>query len=157
MTLAIRDNATIWHPLTQHQITPLPIPIVRGDGAYLIDANDKRYLDLVSSWWVNIHGHAEPAIAKAIYEQALKIEQVIFAGFTHEPAVTLAENLLQQLPANFNKIYYSDNGSTAVEVALKMAYQYWRNQGEMKRSRFISFNNAYHGDTFGAMAMVRIV
>ncbi len=153
MTLAIRDNATIWHPLTQHQITPLPIPIVRGEGAYLIDASEKRYLDLVSSWWVNIHGHAEPTIAKAIYDQALKIEQVIFAGFTHEPAVTLAEKLLKLLPANFSKVYFSDNGSTAVEVALKMAYQYWRNQGDTKRSRFIAFNNAYHGDTFGAMAV----
>jgi adenosylmethionine-8-amino-7-oxononanoate aminotransferase len=91
MTLATRDHAAIWHPLTQHQITPLPIPIARGEGAYLIDIFEKRYLDLVSSWWVNIHGHAEPTIAKAIYDQALKIEQVIFAGFTHEPAVTLAE------------------------------------------------------------------
>ncbi len=153
MTLASRDHATIWHPLTQHQITPLPIPIVRGEGAYLIDASEKRYLDLVSSWWVNIHGHAEPTIANAIYEQALKIEQVIFAGFTHEPAVKLAENLLALLPKTFSKIFYSDNGSTAVEVALKMAYQFWRNQGETKRSRFIAFNNGYHGDTFGAMSM----
>ncbi len=153
MTLAVRDDAVIWHPLTQHQISPLPIPIVRGEGAYLMDAMGRRYLDLVSSWWVTLHGHAEPTIAKAIYEQALKIEQVIFAGFTHEPAVKLAENLLQLLPGDFTKIYYSDNGSTAVEVALKMAYQYWRNQGELKRSRFISFNNGYHGDTFGAMAL----
>lgn len=155
MTLASRDNAVIWHPLTQHQITPPPLPIVRGEGAYLIDQLGNRYLDLVSSWWVNIHGHAQPDIARAIYEQALKIEQVIFAGFTHEPAVRLAEELLQLLPPHFNKIYYSDNGSTAVEVALKMAYQYWRNQGETKRSRFIAFNNGYHGDTFGAMAVSR--
>ena len=154
MTLALRDNAAIWHPLTQHQITPLPLPIVRGEGAYLIDETGKRYLDLVSSWWVTIHVLAEPTIAKAIYEQALKIEQLIFAGFTHEPAIQLlAEKLLTLLPNHFNKIYYSDNGSTAIEVALKMAYQYWRNQGETKRSRFISFNNGYHGDTFGAMAM----
>lgn len=153
MTLAIRDHAAIWHPLTQHQITPLPIPIVRGEGAYLIDAFEKRYLDLVSSWWVNIHGHAEPTIAKAIYDQALKIEQVIFAGFTHEPAVSVAETLLNLLPSPFSKVYFSDNGSTAVEVALKMAYQYWRNQGDMKRSRFIAFNHGYHGDTFGAMAV----
>lgn len=153
MTLAERDHATIWHPLTQHQISPLPIPIERGEGAYLIDTSGNQYLDLVSSWWVTIHGHAEPSIAKAIYDQALQIEQVIFAGFTHEPAVTLAEKLLQLLPANLNKIYFSDNGSTAVEVALKMAYQYWRNQGDLKRTRFISFKNGYHGDTFGAMAM----
>jgi adenosylmethionine-8-amino-7-oxononanoate aminotransferase len=152
MTLALRDNAAIWHPLTQHQITPLPLPIVRGEGAYVFDESDNRYLDLVSSWWVTIHGHAEPTIAKAIYEQALKIEQIIFAGFTHEPAIQLAEKLLALLPHHFNKIYYSDNGSTAVEVALKMAYQYWRNQGE-KRSQFISFRHGYHGDTFGAMSV----
>ncbi|MCD6039635.1 MAG: bioA [Gammaproteobacteria bacterium] len=153
MTLAFRDQAAIWHPLTQHQITPPPLPIMRGEGAYLIDQLGNRYLDLVSSWWVTIHGHAQPDIAKAIYEQALKIEQVIFAGFTHEPAVRLAEELLTLLPAHFNKIYYSDNGSTAVEVALKMAYQYWRNQGKRRRSRFIAFKQGYHGDTFGAMAV----
>jgi adenosylmethionine-8-amino-7-oxononanoate aminotransferase len=155
MTLAARDEAVIWHPLTQHQITPPPLPIVQGEGAYLIDHLGKRYLDLISSWWVTLHGHAQPAIAQAIYAQALKIEQVIFAGFTHEPAVCLAEELLAVLPANFNKIFYSDNGSTAVEVALKMAYQYWRNQGDTQRLRFIAFNNGYHGDTFGAMAMSR--
>jgi adenosylmethionine-8-amino-7-oxononanoate aminotransferase len=155
MTLAERDHAVIWHPLTQHQITPPPMPIVQGEGAYLIDQSGNRYLDLVSSWWVNIHGHAQPAIAKAIYEQALKIEQVIFAGFTHEPAISLAEALLKLLPPTIHKIFYSDNGSTAVEVALKMAYQYWRNQGEPKRARFIAFNNGYHGDTFGAMAVGR--
>lgn len=155
MSLAMRDNAVIWHPLTQHQITPPPLPIVKGEGAYLIDQLGNRYLDLVSSWWVNIHGHAQPDIAKAIYEQALKIEQVIFAGFTHEPAVCLAEELLKLLPQHFTKIFYSDNGSTAIEVAIKMAYQYWRNQGETKRSRFIAFNNGYHGDTFGAMALSR--
>jgi len=155
MTLAERDNAVIWHPLTQHHMTPLPLPIVRGEGAYLIDQLGHRYLDLVSSWWVNIHGHAQPAIAKAIYEQALKIEQVMFAGFTHEPAVCLAEALIKLLPNNIHKIFYSDNGSTAVEVALKMAYQYWRNQGQPKRARFIAFNNGYHGDTLGAMAVSR--
>lgn len=151
-TLLERDQVTIWHPFTQHQIAPLPIPITHGKGAYLFDSEGKPYLDLISSWCVNIHGHAHPAIAKAIYEQALKLEQVIFSGFTHEPAVRVAEKLLSLLPAGFTKIFYSDNGSTAVEIALKMAYQYWRNQGE-KRHRFLAFSGGYHGDTFGAMAV----
>ncbi len=153
MTLASRDQQAIWHPYTQHQMTDLPIAITHGQGAYLFDTTGKRYLDLISSWWVNLHGHAHPAIAKAIYEQAMKIEHVIFSGFTHGPAVELAEKVLQILPNHFSKIYYSDNGSTAVEIALKMAYQYWRNQKEPQRQRFIAFKNSYHGDTFGAMAV----
>ncbi len=153
MTISLRDQACIWHPLTQHQTASMPLPIVRGEGAYLIDESGKRYLDLISSWWVNLHGHSHPEIAKAIYDQAMTLEQVIFAGFTHEPAVMLAEELLKLLNNNFSKIFYSDNGSTAVEVALKMAYQYWHNQGEKKRRRFIAFERGYHGDTFGAMAV----
>ncbi|OGT45720.1 MAG: adenosylmethionine--8-amino-7-oxononanoate transaminase [Gammaproteobacteria bacterium RIFCSPHIGHO2_12_FULL_41_20] len=152
-SLSKRDSRVIWHPFTQHQIAPLPIPIVRGEGAYLFDIQGKRYLDLISSWWVNLYGHAHPEIARAIYQQAQRLEQVIFAGFTHEPAVELAETLLTILPPKFGKIFYSDNGSTAVEVALKMAYQYWRNQGELQRRRFIAFQGGYHGDTFGAMAV----
>jgi adenosylmethionine-8-amino-7-oxononanoate aminotransferase len=100
-----------------------------------------------------LHGHAEPTIAKAIYAQALKLEHVIFAGFTHDPAVSLAEKILQQLPDGFRKVFYSDNGSTAVEIALKMAYQYWLNKGEKNRKRFIAFEKGYHGDTFGAMSV----
>src|SRR3990167_4049553 len=153
MKLAERDQQVVWHPLTQHQIATSPIPIVRGKGAYLFDAQERCYLDLISSWWVNLHGHAHPAIALAIYEQAQQLEQVIFSGFTHEPGVLLAETLLNLLPSGFSKIFYSDNGSTSVEVALKMAYQYWRNQGESQRKRFIAFNGGYHGDTFGAMAV----
>lgn len=152
-TLSERDNAVIWHPITQHKMTPPPLPIVRGEGAYLIGEKGERYLDLISSWWVNIHGHAHPDIAKAIYEQAKTLEHVIFAGVTHEPAVLLAEELLTILPKSFSKIFYSDNGSTAVEVALKMAYQFWRNQGEKQRRRFIVFEDGYHGDTFGAMSV----
>src|SRR3990167_10393527 len=152
-SLSKRDSRVIWHPFTQHQIAPLPIPIVRGEGAYLFDIQGKRYLDLISSWWVNLYGHAHPEIARAIYQQAQRLEQVIFAGFTHETAVELAETLLTILPPKFGKIFYSDNGSTAVEVALKMAYQYWRNQGELQRRRFIAFQGGYHGDTFGAMAV----
>ncbi|EKD73856.1 MAG: hypothetical protein ACD_45C00171G0005 [uncultured bacterium] len=153
MTIAERDNAVIWHPFTQHQMTPLPIAIERGEGAYLIDHQGNRLLDLISSWWTNLHGHAHPDIANAIYQQAMKLEHVIFSHFTHEPAVQLAEELLAILPTGFGKVFYSDNGSTAVEVALKMAYQFWRNQGEMQRKRFIAFENGYHGDTFGAMAV----
>ncbi len=153
MTILERDQATIWHPYTQHKISASPFVITHGEGAYLFDENGKRYLDLISSWWVNLHGHAQPEIAQAIYQQALKLEQVIFSGFTHEPAVCLAEELLNLLPKEFGKVFYSDNGSTAVEVALKMAYQFWRNQGEKKRCRFIAFQNGYHGDTFGAMSV----
>ena len=151
--LSERDQAVIWHPFTQHQTAAAPLPIVRGEGAYLFDQKGCRYLDLISSWWTNIHGHAHPDIAKAIYEQALQLEHVIFSGFTHQPAVLLAEELLKILPSTFKKIYYSDNGSKAVEVALKMAYQYWRNVGEKQRTRFIAFENGYHGDTFGEMAV----
>jgi adenosylmethionine-8-amino-7-oxononanoate aminotransferase len=153
MSLAERDQAILWHPYTQHKIAALPIPIVRGSGAYLIGENNKRYLDLISSWWVNAHGHCHPEIAKAIYEQAMTLEHVLFAGFTHEPAVSLAEKILALLPVQYTKVFYSDNGSTAVEVALKMAYQYWRNLGEPERKRFIAFDGGYHGDTFGAMAV----
>lgn len=152
-TLLQRDQKTIWHPFTQHHTSPLPVPIARGEGAYLFDTQGKPYLDLISSWWVNIHGHAHPEIAKAIYQQALQLEQVMFAGFTHEPAVALAEQLLALLPSGFSKVFYSDNGATSVEIALKMAYQYWRNQGEMQRRRFLAFSGGYHGDTFGAMAV----
>ena len=153
MNISQRDNKVIWHPFTQHKMTPLPIVIERGEGAYLIDQQGRRLLDLVSSWWVNLHGHANPEIAQAIYDQAMKLEHVIFSSYTHEPAVLLAEQLLEILPANFSKIFYSDNGSTAIEVALKMAYQFWHNQGEVRRKRFIAFENGYHGDTFGAMSV----
>lgn len=152
-TLAQRDQQAIWHPFTQHQTAALPMPIASGRGAYLYDEQGKAYLDLISSWWVNLHGHSHPAIAQAIYEQALKLEHVIFSGFTHEPAVSLAEKLLALLPSQFTKIFYSDNGSTSIEVALKMAYQYWRNQGETQRKRFMSFKSGYHGDTFGSMSL----
>lgn len=132
---------------------PDPIPIVKGEGTYIIDAEGNRYLDAISSWWVTIHGHAHPYIAEKLYEQAKTLEQVIFAGFTHEPAVRLAERLLGVLPGNFSRIFYSDNGSTATEVAIKMALQYWWNNGEQKRNKVLAFNNSYHGDTFGAMSV----
>ena len=132
---------------------PEPIPVVKGDGVYIIDENGKAYIDAISSWWVTIHGHANTYIAEKIYEQAKTLEQVIFAGFTHEPAVRLAERLLEILPGDFAKIFYSDNGSTAVEVGVKMALQYWWNTGNKKRNKILALNHSYHGDTFGTMSL----
>ncbi len=150
--LTAADKNFVWHPFTQAQTAPDNIPVVRGEGAKLYGDDGAEYLDLISSWWVNIHGHGHPTIADAIAEQARTLEQVIFAGFTHEPAVTLAERLTTILPDDLKRVFYSDNGSTAVEVALKLAYQYWHNLGKPKR-RFLAFDGGYHGDTFGAMAV----
>ncbi len=150
--LVERDRAVIWHPFTQMQTAPLPIPIVRGAGSVLYDADGREYLDMISSWWVNLHGHAHPHIAQRVSEQAQTLEHVIFADFTHPPAVELAERLLAILPQNQSRVFYSDNGSTAVEVALKMAFQYWYNLGKPRR-KIVALENAYHGDTFGAMAV----
>lgn len=153
MSLAKRDSNIIWHPFTQEQTKSLPIVIKKAAGSYLYDENNKAYLDLISSWWVNLHGHSNPTIAKAIYNQALTLEHVIFAGFTHEPAVQLCENLKKLLPEKLTKFFFSDNGSTSVEIAIKMAYQYWHNQGFSEKIIFLSFEGAYHGDTFGAMSV----
>jgi adenosylmethionine-8-amino-7-oxononanoate aminotransferase len=150
--LGVRDGKVIWHPYTQAQTAAPPIAIVKGQGTYLFDDQGKRYIDAVSSWWVNLHGHAHPYIAAQVLRQLQELEHVVFAGFTHEPAVKLAEQLLSILPKNQSRIFYSDNGSTAVEVAIKMALQYWANQGE-PRTKIIAFENAYHGDTFGAMSI----
>ena len=152
MSLTDRDLKVIWHPYTQMKTALPPVPIVRGEGACLYDENGKCYIDAVSSWWVNIHGHAHPYIAQKVAEQLNKLEHVIFAGFTHPAAVELAERLLEILPSNQQKAFYSDNGSTAVEVAIKMCLQYWHNKG-IKRTKMLAFKNAYHGDTFGAMAV----
>ncbi|TWI98121.1 adenosylmethionine-8-amino-7-oxononanoate aminotransferase [Mucilaginibacter frigoritolerans] len=152
MSLVERDLKVIWHPYTQMKTAQPPIPIVRGEGTCLFDENGKKYIDAISSWWVNIHGHAHPYIAKKVAEQLQKLEHVIFAGFTHEGAIELAERLLNLLPINQKKAFYSDNGSTAIEVAIKMCLQYWHNKGQ-GRNKIIAFKNAYHGDTFGAMAV----
>lgn len=152
MTLTERDLKVIWHPYTQMQTALPPIPIVKGDGALLFDEDGKSYIDAVSSWWTNIHGHAHPYIAQKITEQLTQLEHVIFAGFTHLPAIELAERLLAILPTNQAKAFYSDNGSTAVEVAIKMCLQYWHNQG-VKKTKILAFKDAYHGDTFGAMSV----
>ncbi|MEO6149684.1 MAG: adenosylmethionine--8-amino-7-oxononanoate transaminase [Mucilaginibacter sp.] len=152
MSLVERDLKVIWHPYTQMQTALSPVPIVRGEGACLYGEDGKKYIDAVSSWWVNIHGHAHPYIAQKVAEQLTKLEHVIFAGFTHQPAVELAERLLAILPSNQQKVFYSDNGSTAVEVAIKMCLQYWYNTGR-QRTKILAFKNAYHGDTFGAMSV----
>jgi len=152
-TLQERDKKVIWHPYTPQKYAPQPIPVVKGEGVWLYDDKGNRYIDAVSSWWVTIHGHAHPYIAKKIYEQAQKLEQVIFTGFTHEPAVDLAEKLIGILPGRFSRIFYSDNGSTATEVAIKMAIQYWWNCGDKKRTRILALTHSYHGDTFGAMSV----
>lgn len=153
MNLTQRDKNLIWHPFTQAKIAPDVVAINKAQGCYVFDENNKKYLDLISSWWVNIHGHSHPKIAEAIFEQAKKLEHIIFAGFTHEPAVLLCEKIKALLPKQFNKFFFSDNGSTAIEVALKMAYQYWRNIEQKQRTMFLSFKGGYHGDTFGAMSV----
>ncbi|HUG82729.1 MAG TPA: adenosylmethionine--8-amino-7-oxononanoate transaminase [Bryobacterales bacterium] len=152
-TLVERDLARLWHPYTQMRTAPPPIPIVRGKGVYLYTEDGRKILDGISSWWVNIHGHSHPKLNEALARQAAELEHVIFAGFTHPPAVELAERLTEILPEGLNRIFYSDNGSTAVEVALKMAYQFWRNSGEPERRLFVGLQFAYHGDTVGAMSV----
>ncbi len=151
-TLVERDRDLIWHPYTQMQNAIAHIPIVRGEGVYLIAEDGKKYIDAISSWWVNIHGHSHPHIAKKVAEQLSTLEHVIFAGFTHPGAIELAERLLDILPSGQSKVFYSDNGSTAVEVALKMCFQYRSNLGD-PRTKVLAFNNSYHGDTFGAMSV----
>ena len=135
------------------QTAPPPIPIVRGKGVYLYTEDGRKILDGISSWWVNIHGHSHPKLNEALARQAGELEHVMFAGFTHRPAVELAERITELLPAGLNRIFYSDNGSTAVEVALKMAYQYWRNRGQPERRLFVGLQFAYHGDTVGTMSV----
>ncbi len=151
MKLTDRDKKVIWHPYTQMKDSSV-IGIIRGEGTYLFDEEGNRFIDAISSWWVNTHGHSNKYIADKISCQSKALEHVIFAGFTHPNAVELAERLLKILPENQKKIFYSDNGSTAVEVALKMAIQYWANKRIEKR-KIIAFRNAYHGDTFGAMSV----
>lgn len=145
------DNA-IWHPYTQEKLSKPNIQIEKALGTLLYTTDDTAIIDAISSWWVTIHGHAHPLIAAAIAKQAAELEQVIFAGFTHQPAMDLAKNLLELLPQHYAKVFFSDNGSTAVEVALKMAIQYHSNKGA-QRQKIIAFENSYHGDTFGAMAI----
>ena len=151
MSLSQRDKVHNWHPYTQHK-TELDFPaLVKGKEALLWDENGKEYIDAIASWWVNPYGHSNKVIANAIYEQLTTLEHVLFGGFTHNKAVELSEKLIEILPSNQQKIFYSDNGSTAVEVAIKVALQYNYNKG-IKKTKIIAFEDAFHGDTFGAMA-----
>lgn len=152
MSLLQTNKVHIWHPFTQQKTSAEPIVITRGKAASLFDATGREYLDLISSWWVNLHGHSHPKIVDALQKQAATLEHVMFAGFTHEPAITLARELANLLPEPLQRVFYSDNGSTAIEVAVKMALQYWHNKG-INKKRLIAFEGAYHGDTFGAMSL----
>ena len=151
----VRDLAHVWHPCTQmkdHEQLPL-IPIRRGRGAWLEDYSGQRYLDAISSWWVNLFGHANARINAAVREQLEELEQVILAGFTHEPVIALSEALSALAPAGLTRCFYADNGSSAVEVAVKMSFHYWRNVGRTAKRRFITLSNSYHGETLGALAV----
>ncbi|MEI8378119.1 MAG: adenosylmethionine--8-amino-7-oxononanoate transaminase [bacterium] len=150
-----KDFEYIWHPFTQMKDyeSDSPIVIERGEGIYVYDLNGKKYLDAVASWWVNTLGHSNKRLNKALSEQAEKIEHVIFSGFTHKPAIELAQKLVQISPEPLKKVFFSDNGSTAVEVALKMAYQYWVQVGKPEKSKFVAIKNSYHGDTLGVVSI----
>jgi len=153
--LVRRDLGLLWHPCTQmydHRTVPM-VPIARGEGAWLIDTSGRRYLDGISSWWTNLFGHANPRLAAALAEQAHTLEHVIFAGFTHEPAVALAEELVRVTPPGLERVFYADNGSAAIEVALKMSFHYWLNQGHGEKTRFIALTGSYHGETLGALSV----
>ena len=144
---------SIWHPFTQEALDPQPVHVERGEGVYLYTRDGRKLMDAISSWWVNLHGHAHPLIAEAIAEQARKLEHVIFAGFTHDAAEELAWRLRRILPQPLEHTFFSDDGSTAVEVALKIALQFWRNIGKPRKNRFVALEHAYHGDTVGAMSI----
>jgi adenosylmethionine---8-amino-7-oxononanoate aminotransferase len=153
--IVARDLAHVWHPCSQmkdHEWLPM-VPIRRAAGAWLEDFNGKHYLDAISSWWVNLFGHANPVIGAAVRRQLDILEHVIFAGFTHEPAVELSERLVSLTPEGLTRCFYADSGSAAVEVALKMSFHYWLNQGEGSRRRFVALENSYHGETLGALAV----
>ena len=152
MTLLKEDEKYVWHPFTQLKKGTESIAIKSGKGVVLTTEKGDTIIDYISSWWVNIHGHCNPYIAESIYKQSQKLEQVIFAGFTHEPAVQISRKLAEILPFPLTRTFFSDNGSTAVEVAIKMAYQYHQNTG-CKRTRILAFDGAYHGDTVGAMSV----
>ncbi len=149
------DLAVLWHPCSQmkdYEQSPL-IPIRRGSGVWLEDYDGKRYIDAISSWWVNLFGHANPRINAALVEQLGLLEHVLLAGFSHEPAIRLAERLVELAPKGLSRCFYADNGSSAIEVALKMSYHYWRNTGYTQKTRFITLTNSYHGETLGALAV----
>jgi len=150
-----RDLAVLWHPTTQmkdHEWLPL-LPVRSGSGVWLEDMEGRRYIDAISSWWVNLFGHANPHISRAVSEQANRLEHVILAGVTHEPAVRLAEKLVALTPPGLDRVFFADSGASAVEISLKMSFHYWRNLGESGRDRFVTLSNSYHGDTLGALGV----
>jgi len=150
-----KDLKYNWHPYTQMKDCEAlpPILVKKAKGIKLFDDKGKWYFDTVSSWWCNIHGHGHPDITKAIKEQLKKIDHVMFAGFTHEPAIKLSEKLVSISPKGLSRVFYSDNGSTAVETAMKMSVQYWANKGFKKKDQFVSLDMGYHGDTAGTMSL----
>jgi adenosylmethionine-8-amino-7-oxononanoate aminotransferase len=148
-----KSDLNLWHPFTQEGVDPVPLVVRGGKGVFLETQDGRQILDAISSWWVNLHGHSHPAIAQAVAEQAAKLEHVLFAGFSHEPAEELASRLGKVIPPPLRHVFFSDDGSTAVEVALKLALQYWKNCGRPKKSRIVALENAYHGDTVGAMSV----
>lgn len=150
-----RDLAVLWHPCTQmkdHEQLPL-IPIRRGEGVWLEDFDGKRYIDAVSSWWVNVFGHSNPRINQRIKNQLDQLEHVMLAGFSHQPVVELSERLVALTPPGLERVFYTDNGSTGIEVALKMSFHYWRNSGQPAKQRFVTLTNSYHGETVAAMSV----
>lgn len=152
MNLTERDKAHLWHPLTQHKLKPNHLPIVKAKGCTLYDDQGNDYIDGIASWYTCMYGHCNAYITTKIKAQLDKLDQVVFTGFTHQPAIELSEKLMKILPSNQNKLFFSDNGSTAVDVAIKMALQYFFNTNE-KRTRIIALEDAFHGDTFGAMSV----
>lgn len=152
-TLVERDKDIIWHPFTAQTLAPPPLPVKKAKGTKIILEDGTEIIDAVASWWVNIHGHGNEELAETLKQQALDLDHIIFAGFTHSPAVALAEKLLPLLPGDFGKVFFSDNGSTANEIAIKMIIQYFYNNGIHTRKKVIAFEGAYHGDTFGALSM----
>lgn len=154
-TLARRDLGVVWHPCTQmqdHETLPL-IPIRRGRGVWLEDYDGNRYIDAISSWWVNLFGHANPRINAAIKSQTKQLEHVILAGFSHEPVINLSERLVAITPKDLSRCFYADSGSAAVEIALKMSFHYWQNRGYKNKTGFLSLTNSYHGETLGALSV----
>ena len=146
-----RDKKHLWHPLTQHKLHPNALPISKAEGVYLFDESGKSYIDGISSWYTCVYGHCNPYILEKVKTQMHTLDQVVFSGFTHEPAIQLSETLIPILPNNQQKLFFSDNGSTSVEVGLKMALQYHFNKGE-RRKVILAFEEGFHGDTFGAMS-----
>jgi len=153
-----RSRRAVWHPCTQmkaHETLPL-VPVARGEGAWLYDFEGRRYLDAVSSWWVNLFGHANPRINAALADQLAELEHVILAGFTHRPVVLLSERLAALAPPGLGHAFYGSDGASAIEIALKMAFHYWKNRGRPEKTRFVSLAGAYHGETLGALAVTDV-